>query len=82
MSARGVAQTDLGPFFYDGGQPTGRDLAEVRDFQRFLQISGPADDEPGRLWRIPGWIPYVLGIGPAPPEGFDLTPITAWSFPA
>lgn len=57
------------------------DRAEVAAFKRFLSL-GVRSSEAGRIPReFPGWLPYCLGTGPAPPEGFDDVPVTAWTLP-
>jgi hypothetical protein len=76
----GTVTTEHGTVFVDGeGPPTDRDMDTIADFQRYLRVAPPGTR--GGLWLIPGWVPYALGIGPAPPKGFDYTPITAMPFP-
>jgi hypothetical protein len=61
---------------------TDRDWAEIAAFKRFLSL-GVRPDDHGRIPReFPGWLPYVLGWGPAPPVDCDRLPVTAWSFPS
>lgn len=65
----------------DRAGATARDRYEARTFARYLRL-GLGPDEPGELRRrAPGWIPYVLGLGPPPPEGMDAEHPTAWTLP-
>lgn len=53
------------------------DREVVTTFQRFLRAVGGPPTRP-----VPrGWVPYCLGL-PAPPEGSEDVPLTAWRFPA
>lgn len=63
---------------------SGNDIREIRTFERFLRaIDHPPPVTRGDFsCRLPGWVPYMLGVGPAPPEGHDHLPVTAWRLPA
>lgn len=65
---------------------TDRDVDEVLAFSRFLALGArPAlpGQEVARGEAIPqGWVPYVLGLGPAPPDELDDVRVTAWTMPA
>jgi hypothetical protein len=63
-------------------QLSAHDLAEVESFRRFLKVCGAPPFTREDAMRIPGWLPYVLGVGPAPPTGMDGLPVTAWTAPA
>jgi hypothetical protein len=52
------------------------DLQEMRTFRRFLTTVGHDN-----IWQHPGWVPYALGWGPAPPPGMEDVPVTAWTLP-
>lgn len=57
------------------------DRRAILAFQRFLREVGNKP-MPGVLRDHPGWLPYVLGTGPPPPEGLGGLPLTAWRWPA
>ena len=60
---------------------TEHDRREIAAFQRFLAL-GVSPYEADRIWReFPGWVPYVLGFGPAPAPGQDDVPVCGWSLP-
>lgn len=60
-----------------------RDAYEVRAFHRFLGLGLSPFDGMSVIRRdFVGWLPYVTGVGPSPPEGFDAVPVTAWTVPS
>lgn len=57
------------------------DRREVVAFKRFLSLGIRPNDAARVRREFPGWLPYVLGWGPPPPEGFDDVPVAAWPVP-
>lgn len=55
------------------------DAEEVLTFQRFLRVAPRPGTTPNIAMLCPGWIPYCLGAGPPPDEGFDAEHVTAWT---
>lgn len=93
MKGKKPRQTRVGAFYDMADQTGATDLPipiprsrvpepvfkTVAIFQRLMREVGPPVR--GAMLRHPGWIPYVLGFGPEPPEGQGDTHPTAWSLP-
>lgn len=61
---------------------TPQDAEEVLTFSRFLRDSPPPGSIPNVAMKCPGWIPYCLGTGPPPDEGYEQEHPTAWTLGA
>lgn len=64
------------------GRLTAHDAGEVRALQRYLALELEPPFGGDEAAAHPGWVPYVYGIGGAPPEGLDDVPLTAWTWPS